>query len=120
MGQTVSNKFLDPFGFGRTGYEKSHSSFEPFPENLQSLRVAVTGANSGLGFATTKKLAELGAKVYMLCRDKTRGEEAKSQIQGDVTLLQLDIENYESIINFEMPEVDVLIHNAGAMFDKRE
>ena len=56
----------------------------------------------------------------MLCRDKTRGEEAKSQIQGDVTLLQLDIENYENIINFEMPEVDVLIHNAGAMFDKRE
>jgi len=27
--------------------------------------------------------------------------------------------NYESIMNLEIPEVDVLVHNAGAMFDKR-
>jgi dehydrogenase/reductase SDR family protein 12 len=69
MGQTVSNKMLDPFGFGRTGYEKKVSSWQPLPESLSGLRVAVTGANSGLGYATTKQLAERGAKVYMLCRD---------------------------------------------------
>jgi NAD(P)-dependent dehydrogenase (short-subunit alcohol dehydrogenase family) len=28
--------------------------------------------------------------------------------------------SYESIMALEMPEVDVLVHNAGAMFDKRE
>lgn len=57
MGSTISNKLLDPFGFGRTGYEKIVQSFEPFPTDLKGLRVAVTGANSGLGYATTKTLA---------------------------------------------------------------
>jgi hypothetical protein len=38
---------------------------------------------------------------------------------GDVTLLRVDMADYRSIIALEMPEVDVLIHNAGAMFDKR-
>jgi NADP-dependent 3-hydroxy acid dehydrogenase YdfG len=56
----------------------------------------------------------------MLCRDKERGEAAKSTISGDVTLLLVDMSNYESIQKLEMPEVDVLVHNAGAMFDKRE
>jgi len=28
--------------------------------------------------------------------------------------------SYESIMALEMPEVDVLVHNAGAMFDKRD
>ncbi len=56
----------------------------------------------------------------MLCRDRERGEAAKATISGDVTLLLVDMSKYESIKELEMPEVDVLIHNAGAMFDKRE
>jgi NAD(P)-dependent dehydrogenase (short-subunit alcohol dehydrogenase family) len=87
---------------------------------LKGLRVAVTGANSGIGFATAQKLAKLGAKVYMLCRDQGRGEAAKALIEGDVSLLLVDMSSYESIKALEMPEVDVLVHNAGAMFDKRE
>jgi NADP-dependent 3-hydroxy acid dehydrogenase YdfG len=85
--------------------------------------VAVTGANSGLGFSTAKKLAELGAKVYMLCRDMERGEAAKAKIdRGEVILVRVDMADYESIMSVEkeLPdELDVLIHNAGAMFDKR-
>ena len=56
----------------------------------------------------------------MLCRDKERGEAAKATIAGDVSLLLVDMSNYESIQQLELPEVDVLVHNAGAMFDKRE
>lgn len=36
----------------------------------------VTGANSGMGLATTVELARKGAKVIMVCRNRQRGEEA--------------------------------------------
>jgi dehydrogenase/reductase SDR family protein 12 len=83
MGTSLSTKLLDPFGFGSTGYLKHSVSFKPLPDSLQGLRVAVTGANSGLGFATAKQLAERGAKVYMLCRDRERGEAARKEIRGE-------------------------------------
>jgi len=37
--------------------------------------VLITGANSGVGFATARKLAELGASVVMVCRDSLRGND---------------------------------------------
>lgn len=36
----------------------------------------VTGANSGMGMATAKALADEGATVIMLCRSEKRGREA--------------------------------------------
>ena len=43
--------------------------------SLQTGRVAiVTGANSGLGFYTTKALAKKGARIIMACRNLEKGE----------------------------------------------
>jgi dehydrogenase/reductase SDR family protein 12 len=30
----------------------------------------ITGANSGIGFAAAKKMAQLNATVYLVCRNK--------------------------------------------------
>ncbi len=44
----------------------------------QQGRIAVvTGANSGLGYHTTKAIALKGAQVIMACRDTGKGEEAR-------------------------------------------
>ena len=56
----------------------------------------------------------------MLCRDQGRGEAAQKTIKGDTELKIVDMSSYESIMGLEMPEVDVLVHNAGAMYDKRD
>lgn len=40
----------------------------------------VTGANSGIGFVTSRELARMGATVLMVCRSRERGEAAVSEI----------------------------------------
>ena len=47
----------------------------------QSGRVLlITGANSGLGYETSKFLLERGATVIMCCRDLFKGEKAKEEL----------------------------------------
>ena len=45
-------------------------------KSLNGKIVLVTGANSGMGMATTKALADMGATVVMLCRNEKRGMES--------------------------------------------
>ena len=78
----------------------------------------VTGANSGLGRATTAALARAGARVVMAVRDLTRGNDAAASIDGLVEVRRLDLADLASVREFadtwEGP-VDVLINNAGVM-----
>jgi hypothetical protein len=64
--------------FDRSGFRRHAASFRP--EDLQvdlTGRVAVvTGANSGIGKATSRALAERGAEVFLLCRSEERGRAA--------------------------------------------
>ncbi|GLD95467.1 hypothetical protein PINS_up004112 [Pythium insidiosum] len=93
----------------------------------QAGRVAVvTGANSGIGFATAAALAGNGAHVILACRDPQRGQAAAHKIRDGsgntaVEFMLLDVGNIETIRAFSraMHErfecVDVLINNAGVM-----
>ena len=40
----------------------------------------VTGANSGIGYVTSRELARMGATVVMVCRSRERGDAAKKEI----------------------------------------
>ena len=50
--------------------------------SMQGKICMVTGANAGIGKATALELAQMGATVVMVCRDRARGEEARSEIDG--------------------------------------
>jgi NAD(P)-dependent dehydrogenase (short-subunit alcohol dehydrogenase family) len=94
---------------------------------VQNGRVAiVTGANSGLGFYTTKGLAEKGCEVIMACRSMEKGEEARSIIIKDypdalLHVMKLDLANMKSVHSFAIEfaksfkHLDLLINNAGLM-----
>lgn len=113
---------LDPFGFGRPGYEKHARSFDPrdLTARLDGLTVAITGANSGLGLAASRALGRMGASVLMLCRDRERGEAARRTVPGDARVVLLDVSDLAAVRALELPRPDVLVHNAGALLDRRE
>src|SRR2546426_4670781 len=96
--------------------------------SMQGKICMVTGANSGIGKATA--LAQMGATVVMVCRDRARGEEARSEIttksrNNAVDLLQADLSSQQSIRqlveNFQhhYTQLHVLINNAGVAFPGR-
>ncbi len=82
----------------------------------------VTGANKGLGFETSRQLAQLGIKVIMGARDKNKGVAAAEKLQAeglDVQPVQLDVTNSDQIaqvstmIESNFGRLDILVNNAG-------
>ena len=65
--------------FDRLGYERHRKRFRAadLDFRLEGRVCLVTGANSGIGRATSRALAARGARVVLLCRDPGRGEEAR-------------------------------------------
>lgn len=93
--------------------------------------VVVTGANSGLGLATAHGLASAGAAVRLLVRSDAKGAETAARLRDaspdvDVAWYVADLSDLASVrrvaaeIRATEPRLDALIHNAGAMFDRRE
>jgi len=100
--------------------------------SMQGKTCMVTGANSGIGKATALGLAQMGANVVMVARDRTRGEVAQNEVKAksgnnSVELLVADLSSQESIRklveNFKQhyKQLHVLINNAGVfMLTRRE
>lgn len=40
----------------------------------------ITGANSGIGLAAARKIAQLNGIVYLICRNEERGRKAVKEI----------------------------------------
>jgi NAD(P)-dependent dehydrogenase (short-subunit alcohol dehydrogenase family) len=80
--------------------------------------VIITGANSGLGLATSRALARVGARVIMAVRDPDRGRAAAEEIGGSTEVRRLDLADLASVRAFASDwtePIDVLINNAGVM-----
>lgn len=58
-------------------------SHDQIPD-LASKVAIVTGANSGLGYATTVALAAHGARVFLACRSQSRAQEAIDRAKEEI------------------------------------
>src|SRR3954470_21540555 len=85
----------------------------------------VTGANSGLGFETTRVLAARGGHVIMAVRDPGKGAAARARIEGSTELRAIDLADLDSVrrlaadLHAERRTIDVLVNNAGVMMPPR-
>lgn len=90
----------------------------------------VTGATSGIGYETALGLARAGGRVGIVGRDTGRTDEAASRIRDavpgaviDVFLADLssqaEIRRLSAEVRTLYPRLDVLVNNAGAIFDAR-
>ena len=104
------------------------------PESEMSISgktVLITGATSGLGLATALLLAERGAEVVMVGRDRTRSNFMRTEVAkcaaGNAPILfladfssQAEIHRLAERLHGSFSRIDVLINNAGAVFAERE
>jgi NAD(P)-dependent dehydrogenase (short-subunit alcohol dehydrogenase family) len=91
----------------------SNTAFVP---DMAGKTVIITGANSGIGLATAKTLAERGARVVLAVRNVTKGEQAADAIHGVTEVRKLDLASLDSVRTFVTAwdgPIDLLINNAG-------
>lgn len=94
-------------------------------QELKGKTGIVTGANSGLGFASAQLLLNLGlSHLVMAVRSTQKGEDAASKLRptypdAKIDVWNLDMESYFSIQTFanrcksDLPNIDFVILNAG-------
>jgi NAD(P)-dependent dehydrogenase (short-subunit alcohol dehydrogenase family) len=92
--------------------------------DLHGRTAIVTGANSGIGYATALALAGHGVSVVLACRNPERAATAQASIRGefpgaDVSAGSLDLADLASVRKFASTHaegrVDILVNNAGVM-----
>jgi NAD(P)-dependent dehydrogenase (short-subunit alcohol dehydrogenase family) len=98
---------------------------------MQGKVVVITGATSGIGEVAAQRLADMGARIVLVARDKRRGEAALARLRsadkslshsihyGDLSRIS-EMKRLAAEIAAAEPRIDVLINNAGAIFGSRQ
>lgn len=118
--------------YTKSGYEAAakHFTATDLEVDLSNRSFVITGANSGIGKATANEIAKRGGTVHLVCRNKSRAEEAKKEIveqskNENIHVHIVDMSSPREVWEFasafsQNHNVHVLINNAGCMVNQRE
>jgi NAD(P)-dependent dehydrogenase (short-subunit alcohol dehydrogenase family) len=99
--------------------------------SLEGKVALVTGATNGIGRVTARELGRMGFRLLIVARDASRGEAAAAEIQDaaggrrpEVLLADLStqaqVRRLAAEVRGRVPRLDLLVNNAGAIFDVRQ
>jgi NAD(P)-dependent dehydrogenase (short-subunit alcohol dehydrogenase family) len=97
------------------------------PPSLQGKVCVITGATSGIGRVAATRLAQMGARLVLVARDRARADAMLDRLRAQtgaaahrVHLADLsriaEMKHVAAEIAAVEPRVDLLINNAGALF----
>lgn len=114
--------------FTKAGYRRGRRGWAPMSTDMTGKHVVLTGASAGLGFETAVALLEAGASLTLVIRDPDKvttmqaslhdrtGRQADQVELADLSLLSQVNALSERLLRANRP-IDVLINNAGALFN---
>ncbi len=86
---------------------------------MKNKTILITGATSGIGYATAKAFAKLGANLILCGRRKEKLKKLSKEIKIPNIILQFDVRNKKEVFNsinnlpIKFKKIDLLINNAG-------
>jgi len=91
----------------------------------------ITGATAGIGLETAKQLSVMDFDIYIIGRNEVKCQQTITLLkvinpQNKYGYFLADFEKLKDIrivaekINQQLPKIDVLVNNAGTVFEKRE
>jgi len=98
--------------------------FTPAAGSLDGTTILITGANTGLGLESAKRLAAGGARILVTARTKAKADAAAADVGGTAVGVECDLADLASVKALPTrlaetlgtsPTIDVLLNNAGVM-----
>jgi NAD(P)-dependent dehydrogenase (short-subunit alcohol dehydrogenase family) len=98
---------------------------------MKGKTVVITGGSSGIGEIAAQRLAQMGARIVLVARNKSRAAAALARLRGgapglahavhyaDLTRIS-EMKRVAAEIAGQEARIDVLINNAGALFASRQ
>ena len=117
--------------FTKLGFKDSRKRWKAVSAFQGDRHALITGATSGIGRAAAERLAAMGARVTLVARDRSKAEALVSDLQAKTGNEHLHIEIADLSLMSDVhalcdrllaagEPVDMLINNAGALFNPRQ
>ena len=98
--------------------------------SMQGKVVLITGATAGIGRTTARELADTGAHVVLVARNREKAETTRDWIAGETgnnsvefitgdLSVQSEVRSIARQVASRFDGLDVLVNNAGAFFQRR-
>ena len=117
--------------FTKLGFRESRRRWNPVSAYQGDRHALITGATSGLGLAAARQLAELGARLTLVARNQEKADRLVADLKeqsgndritceiADLSLMSEVSALCDRLLKLDKP-VDMLINNAGALFNPRQ